>query len=126
MKSKVRSNASSPSKIVFVRIYADWCGYCQKMHKEWETLSNSTSIANLGVKVTQLEESADKKEISALLSKIKFPDPIRYPTILLIWNEKSYKKFQGERNLGEMKKFLGKNVKMLKKNCITRKKRRNF
>ena len=56
-----------------------------------------------------MEESRNAKEISNILKKINYIDPIGYPTILFIYKMGKryvYKVYQGDRESFEMKKFV--------------------
>ena len=83
IKKKTRSRASKTcldslksSDALLLKIYAEWCIHCQNMKTEWEKLAESD------VMIKELEESKNSKEISSVLKKLKYSEPLGYPTVI--------------------------------------------
>jgi protein disulfide-isomerase-like protein len=89
-----------PSKDVFVKFFAPWCGHCVRMAGAWEELSN----AGTGAVIADL----DATQFQAVSSKYGVRG---FPTIKLFTKtDKSGKAFQGARDVESLKKFLKENI----------------
>nr|CAI5826400.1 unnamed protein product [Callosobruchus analis] len=82
----------------FVKFYAPWCGYCQKLAPTWEELARTFEMNNdvtiAKVDCTQEKGICDKFEV------------IGYPTLLWIENGKKIEKYKGERQHENLKAFV--------------------
>ncbi|CAH1995839.1 unnamed protein product [Acanthoscelides obtectus] len=82
----------------FVKFYAPWCGYCQKLAPTWEELARSyqdnNDVTIAKVDCTQERKICDKFEVKG------------YPTLLWIENGKKIEKYKGERQHDNLKAFV--------------------
>jgi protein disulfide-isomerase-like protein len=95
---------------VFLKLYAPWCGHCQKMAPEYIQAAMTAKAKNANYVFAEIDCTIHTKARSHF-------NVISYPT-LFIWNEGKYEKFEGERTaLGitaYMNKKFGKSMKELK------------
>ena len=89
-----------PSKDVFVKFYAPWCGHCVRMQPAWEELSKNSN----GVVIAELDATAHQAPASRFGVR-------GFPTIKLFTkSDKSGKTFQGARDAKSFQDFLKSNV----------------
>lgn len=94
---------NNPSKDVFVKFYAPWCGHCVRMAAAWEELA--TKVAdNSDVVVAECDASAH--------SELAQRNGIRgFPTIKLFTKgNKGGVNYQGARDAPSMETFLKANI----------------
>jgi len=91
---------NDPTKDVFVKYYAPWCGHCKKLAPIWDELAES---------VKDIPDVVIAK-FDATANEVKGLDINSYPT--LKWFPKDNKNgvdYDEERELADFKKFLEKN-----------------
>ena len=100
---KVMEDAKRNGDIVFIKIYAEWCGFCKAMFDEWEKLSDEYP-SDGKVKIYAVEGDVSKN----VKNYFNFGG---FPTVVL-YNGKTDKKhmYDGERTVDEFKKFISKHV----------------
>lgn len=96
------------NKVVVGKIYANWCGHCQNMTKDWEDLKNY--LANQGnmFEVVEIEQEQETTLLPQVNKKYLKKSPAKvslqggYPTLFKIkGGNVSY--FQGNRTFDEMR-----------------------
>ncbi|XP_065651970.1 thioredoxin domain-containing protein 5-like isoform X1 [Hydra vulgaris] len=86
----------------FVMFYAPWCGHCKRMQPLWDKYADD-KVYSKGIKVAKVD--------CTLNTPLCASEGIKaYPTLLLFVNQERYT-FRGNRNIGEFKQFVEKNVK---------------
>lgn len=99
--SKVLENGDS----VFLKLHADWCGYCKKLLPEWEKLEKISRINGKNVHIVEIEENdSDMKNYVE-----KYGNIDGFPTIVFMTKSKKMD-YPGSRTFDDMKEFLKKNV----------------
>jgi len=89
-----------PSKDVFVKFFAPWCGHCVRMAPAWEELAN----ANTGAVIAEL----DATQHQAVSSKFGVRG---FPTIKLFTkSDKAGKAYQGGRDFKALSDYLKANI----------------
>ncbi|CAD8057669.1 unnamed protein product [Paramecium sonneborni] len=81
----------------FVEFYAPWCGHCKQLQPEWNKLSHQADIPIAKVDATAQTELAKRFNIES------------YPTIYFFPagnKQDTHKKYEGERNLESLLKFI--------------------
>jgi thiol-disulfide isomerase/thioredoxin len=97
------------SKTVVGKIYADWCGYCQMMQKDWDNLKRDLAKGG-SFEIVDIEQKNEADGVNAVNEKYLKKSVTKvalqggYPTVFKIKNGKlSY--FNGERTYNAMKKW---------------------
>lgn len=103
--------------LVVGKLYANWCGHCQTLAPEWDTMKKSikSKMKKGGNKykkidIVEIEEANQEKELPAVNekylggSKDKVELQGGYPTIFKIENDRVYY-YGGERTASEMEKW---------------------
>ncbi|CAK8683256.1 thioredoxin domain-containing protein 5-like [Clavelina lepadiformis] len=86
--------------VTFVKFYAPWCGFCQRLAPIWEELANEDfSLVKLGVKIAKV----DCTENNALCKKYEVKG---YPTLLLFKDGNVIEKYSGSRTKDDLKQFV--------------------
>jgi thiol-disulfide isomerase/thioredoxin len=100
----VVKNGDDPSKIVVGKIYAKWCGHCQSMSDDWDSLENKVDKKVYIVLNTEEEQLPGRvDEINEIYLKDS-PEKLTasgYPTIYRIEN-KQLKYYGGDRTTDAM------------------------
>ena len=103
MESKFANleDAMKKGDVVFLKLYADWCGHCQAMKEDWEKLEKIEEINGRKVHIMSIEEK------SPCFKKYqeKFGAIEGFPTIVLM-KEGAPHIYNGERTFGEMNVYL--------------------
>lgn len=99
------ANADSTKKAVIVLIHADWCGHCQRLEPEWNTMKSSLDNNVKQHIIFEEIESADLDTKLPLVSKTYLGGkPLEYrgfPTIGSIRNGK-FEMYGGGRSAPEL------------------------
>ena len=94
--------ALNPSKSVFVKFYAPWCGHCKELAPTWDTLAENFA-SNPDIVIAKMDstlnELADVK-VSSYPTLIYFPKGDKATTV----------PFEGDRNLATLTAFLEEQV----------------
>jgi protein disulfide-isomerase len=96
-------------KILIGKIYANWCGHCQRLKPEWlkmkQQLKNKMKKLGYFIEFIEIEESEQEK-----LTKFKqrFPNLNinGYPTIFKHTGGNEIEYYQGERSASELEKWV--------------------
>jgi len=101
---------SSGEKDALVEFYAPWCGHCKALEPKWEELGKKVKAKHPDVLIGKMDATAnayptDLFQVSG------------YPTIYFAPAKKGAKpiKYEGEREVDAMYKFLKKKSKAIKK-----------
>lgn len=78
----------------FVKFYAPWCGHCQRLAPDWESLANT-----LEGKINVAEVDCTTNQVTCTRFEIG-----GYPT-LLFFKDGKYYKYSGPRTVEDMAKF---------------------
>jgi protein disulfide-isomerase A6 len=96
-------SGTSLNEPLLVLFYAPWCGFCKKIKPVWEQLQSGSKNSQVNV----VQVNCDKLVGLAILHGVK-----SYPTIKYLPNGlmsgKGSKKYEGERDLGSLVKYLNK------------------
>jgi protein disulfide-isomerase-like protein len=87
------------NKVVFVKVYTEWCGHCKNIASEWEALAEAIHSSHSHVAIASINAETE----SALAKKLGVHG---YPTLLLIKNGKVMDKYNGQRNVSSMIAFI--------------------
>ena len=94
--------ALNPSKSVFVKFYAPWCGHCKELAPTWDTLAENFA-SNTDIVIAKMDstlnELADVK-VTSYPTLIYFPKGDKATTV----------PFEGDRNLATLTAFLEEQV----------------
>jgi thiol-disulfide isomerase/thioredoxin len=106
-----KKNIKGP--VIIGLVYANWCGHCQSLKPEWETMKqnmmSSPSYRNGSYKFIEIEDSDNAKDakISNINSSLRGGSKLMangYPTIFKVHGGKlDY--FQGGRTSSELEKW---------------------
>ena len=80
-------DVSGGKKLVW--FYADWCGHCKRMKKEWDTASNKVNG-----KMVKIDLGDDNSETQKITEKYNIKG---FPTILLLHNGEKQDEYNNER-----------------------------
>jgi len=94
-----------PTKDVFVKYYAPWCGHCKKLAPIWEELGTAFKD-NANVVIAKFDATANEAEGVEVRG---YPTLIFYPK-----DNKAGVNFDGDRTLEPLKKWLEENSPVLK------------
>jgi len=109
-KTRRHNKMNKNNKVVVGKIYANWCGHCQNMAKDWEDLKNY--LANQGnmFEIVEIEQTQESNLIPTVNKKFLKKSPVKvslqggYPTLFKIkGGNVSY--FQGNRTFEEMRQW---------------------
>ena len=96
-------DAKENKQLLFIDVYAPWCGWCKKMADEWKKLGKEYED-NSNVKILSIDGSthSNAKEHFAVKT---FPK-------LVLYNGKTnkYHNYKGERTVDDFKKFIEKRL----------------
>ena len=102
--------AFNENKPMFIEFYANWCGHCKTLEKEWEKLvelvEKDASIKN--VAIVSIESGVTNKELDKMQAEMKFKVN-GFPTIGAIINKK-FTAYEGNRNASAMLAFIKSDV----------------
>jgi thiol-disulfide isomerase/thioredoxin len=110
--NKTKKNHQPKGVVTVGLIYANWCGHCQSLKPEWQTMKNSIikspSYKGGQYKFTEIEDSDELKDskINEINTTLKGGtlSANGYPTIFKISGGKiSY--YQGNRSANELRKW---------------------
>lgn len=91
--------------VVFLKLHAEWCGYCKKLQPEWEKLEkkyeNDTKIM-----IADIEEK-DEETLKRFMQQFPKVQIQGYPTLLLI-TQKGVLSYDDARSFESMDTFLQK------------------
>ena len=92
-----------PSKNVFVKFYAPWCGHCTRMAPAWEELAKNQAD-NADVVIAELDADAHRSTAQDFGVR-------GFPTIKLFTKtNKNGKDYQGARDVNSFNNFLKANL----------------
>jgi len=94
-----------PTKDVFVKYYAPWCGHCKKLAPIWEELGTAFKD-NADIVIAKFDATANEAEGVEVRG---YPTLIFYPK-----DKKEGVNFDGDRTLEPLKKWLEENSPVLK------------
>lgn len=125
-KSRVRSKSitkkrTTKPKLMIGLIYANWCGHCQSLKPEWETMKHDL-IEKSEVQpyqIIEIEESdEDKEQKMNSINRRLIGDKLKsdgYPTIFKINNDR-IEYYEGGRTAKDIKEWFGGKIRAEKKN----------
>ena len=99
--STFNQDVSNGKKLVW--FYADWCGHCKKMEKEWDTASKNVDGKMIKINLGD-NENKQQQEISKKYNIQGFP------TILLLDNGEKKETYSGERTSSAFENFCNKHI----------------
>lgn len=91
-------------KIVLIKFYVDWCGYCQKIKPLFEFLNRYYSKDNK-IMITEYDcdDSENKDFIQNSINKFNYGFKINgYPTLIIYKNGLFHQVYNGNRNAKEI------------------------
>jgi len=91
-------------KIIIGKIYANWCGHCQSLKPEWNSMKKILQYKNKHIQFVEIEESQQKK-LNKFKNKFPKLEINGYPTIFKINANKSIEYYTGNRITNDMKKW---------------------
>jgi protein disulfide-isomerase A6 len=102
--------AFNNKKPMFIEFYANWCGHCKTLEKEWEKLVKEAPTDNelKNVAIVSVESGVINKDIEKMLKEIKL-EVNGFPTVGAIIN-KQFISYDGGRNAKEMLAFIKSDV----------------
>jgi protein disulfide-isomerase-like protein len=97
------SEARKNKQLLFIDVYAPWCGWCKKMAGEWNKLGEEYED-NSDVTILTIDGSSNENAKDHFAVKT-FPK-------LVLYNGKTnkYHNYKGERTVDEFKKFINKRL----------------
>ena len=99
-------NMFKTNKPIFVKFYANWCGHCVSMNKDWKDLVKEIRNADMDFAFVSIESKAITRKIQKLISTIKGLGKVEgFPTIGLVQN-KTFTSYDGARTKKGMLDFL--------------------
>jgi len=113
-------------KTIVGKIYANWCGHCQSLKPEWQTMKLNTKN-NSNIQFIEIEESQVNK-----LDRFKkqFPnlEVNGYPTIFKIYPNRTIEYYNGARLARDMQNWATENIQFhnVKQPYIKTAKRKTF
>jgi thiol-disulfide isomerase/thioredoxin len=113
-KAKTNPNdvlkAFNANKPMFIEFYANWCGHCKTLEKEWEKLvelaEKDKDVKN--VAIVSIESGVVNKELDKMQSEMKLKVN-GFPTVGVIKNKK-FISYDGGRNAKEMLAYIKSDV----------------
>ena len=113
-KAKTNPNdvlkAFNANKPMFIEFYANWCGHCKTLEKEWEKLvdlaEKDKDIKNIAI--VSIESGVVNKELDKMQSEMKLKVN-GFPTVGVIKNKK-FISYDGGRNSKEMLAYIKSDV----------------
>jgi len=96
-----------PSKDVFVKFYAPWCGHCKTLSPIWDELSELYKDVE-DLKIGKIDYTLNEVEGVSIKG---YPTLMFYPK-----HDKKGIVYEGVRDLESMKTWLEENSEVLKKN----------
>ena len=113
-KAKTNPNdvlkAFNANKPMFIEFYANWCGHCKTLEKEWEKLvelaEKDKDVKN--VAIVSIESGVVNKELDKMQSEMKLKVN-GFPTVGVIKNKK-FISYDGGRNASDMLAYIKSDV----------------
>ena len=113
-KAKTNPNdvlkAFNANKPMFIEFYANWCGHCKTLEKEWEKLvdlaEKDKDIKNIAI--VSIESGVVNKELDKMQSEMKLKVN-GFPTVGVIKNKK-FISYDGGRNAADMLAYIKSDV----------------
>lgn len=109
-KTRRHNKMNKNNKVVVGKIYANWCGHCQNMAKDWEDLKNYLANQGNTFEIVEIEQTQESNLIPTINKKFLKKSPVKvslqggYPTLFKIkGGNVSY--FQGNRTFEEMRQW---------------------
>ena len=91
-------DVSGGKKLVW--FYADWCGHCKRMKKEWDTASNKVNG-----KMVKIDLGDDNSETQKISEKYNIKG---FPTILLLHNGEKQAEYNEQRTAQAFESYCNK------------------
>ena len=100
---KVLAKAESEKKMLFIKLYAPWCGFCKELAPTWNELRQEIKKnSDLKDKVEIIQINADSQKYAR-----KFFGVETFPTIVLFdGKKKKFYKYKGERDVTSFTSFI--------------------
>jgi thiol-disulfide isomerase/thioredoxin len=113
-KAKTNPNdvlkAYNANKPMFIEFYANWCGHCKTLEKEWEKLvdlaEKDKEVKNIAI--VSIESDVVNKELEKMQSEMKLKIN-GFPTVGAIINKK-FISYDGGRNATDMLAYIKSSV----------------
>jgi thiol-disulfide isomerase/thioredoxin len=93
-------------KTIIGKVYANWCGHCQQLKPEWDTMKSLIkNKENKDIEIVEFEENEKEKldEFKKKYSSLKING---YPTIFKILPNKQIEYYTGNRMSHDMAKWV--------------------
>ena len=90
-------------KTIVGKVYANWCGHCQQLKPEWDTMKSL--VKNKDIEIVEFEENENEKldEFKKKYPGLKING---YPTIFKILPNKQIEYYTGNRTSHDMEKWV--------------------
>jgi len=103
-RRNITQKKQTKEPIVMGKVYADWCGHCQRLKPEWEHMK--TLLPKPRVIFVEINDQEKEQKIPELNAQhqVQMPMPSGYPTIFKI-QKKQVHYYEGGRTASEMAKW---------------------
>jgi thiol-disulfide isomerase/thioredoxin len=96
-------------KIVLIKFYTNWCGYCKRAIPEYEKLADEYK-RNKNVVIAKIDADKSENLMHILNNMRNGPKILGYPTIVLFNNNLYKDTFNDERKVQAYKEFINKSL----------------
>lgn len=94
---KHKKSRRNKTKIIVVKVYADWCGHCQSLKPEWERMKKIVPMHKVQfVEINDRNKDAGIANLNRVHG-VNLPMPDGYPTIARFGTDKQIEYYGGER-----------------------------
>ena len=98
------SDVSDGNKLVW--FYADWCGHCKPMHKDWDAAASEVNKDGM-TKMIKIDAGGQSKQQQKIA---KDNDVQGFPTISLFNNGKKVEEYNGDRKKEAFLEFVNSKI----------------
>eukprot|EP00210_Caulerpa_lentillifera_P004532 g4324.t1 len=89
---------TSDGKLWFIKFFAPWCGHCKKLAPAWAQLGDrykgNANVEIAHVDCTEFKEICKTEEVKG------------YPTLKTYFSGKAHQRYQGQRDIDSLAKFV--------------------